>query len=95
MSDDDLSCIDGPDGCAGPVEWRTTPDRRDGRAFTRCDAHFELRLGEVERNLELTSDVAPRGSIRPTPVRAGMRTRDADQPNGPLRATRLEWQSRH
>jgi hypothetical protein len=57
MSDDDLSCIDGPDGCSGPVEWRTTPDRRDGKAFTRCDAHFDKRMDEVERNLELMSDV--------------------------------------
>lgn len=50
-------CIDGPDGCAGEVEWRTTPDRTDGRAFVRCEAHFALRLQSVERTLELTSPV--------------------------------------
>lgn len=54
-----LSCIDGPGGCAGPVEYHTTPDRRDGKAFARCTAHFEKRMTSVERNLELTSDVPP------------------------------------
>jgi hypothetical protein len=55
----DLTCIDGPKGCAGEVEWRTTPDRRDGKSFQRCQAHFDRRMASVQRNLELTSDVAP------------------------------------
>jgi hypothetical protein len=54
-----LTCLDGPANCAGPVEYVTTPDRRDGRAFPRCEFHFERRLDQAERNLELTSDVAP------------------------------------
>lgn len=55
-----LECLDGPKGCAGPVEFRTTPDRDDFRAFPRCEAHFEKRLKEAERTLELLSDVPPR-----------------------------------
>lgn len=56
---DDLRCLDGPDGCAGAVEYRTTPDRRDGRAFPRCAAHFEQRMESVQRNLELMSPARP------------------------------------
>jgi hypothetical protein len=55
----DLRCIDGPEGCSGPVEMHTTPDRRDGKSFARCEAHFERRMASVERNLELTSDTPP------------------------------------
>lgn len=57
MTDD--RCIDGPADCAGPVEYRTTPDRTDGKSFPRCEHHFDLRMASVQRNLELTSDVAP------------------------------------
>jgi hypothetical protein len=56
---DDLKCIDGPTDCAGPVEMRTTPDRTDFKHFPRCEHHFDVRMASVERNLELTSDVAP------------------------------------
>jgi hypothetical protein len=45
--------------CRGPVEYRTTPDREDGWAFPRCEAHFEARLVESERVLELRSQVPP------------------------------------
>lgn len=48
-----LSCIDGPANCAGPVEWRTTSDRRDGRHFARCEFHGDKRQAQAERNLEL------------------------------------------
>lgn len=54
-----LTCLDGPADCAGPVEYRTTPDRRDGKSFPRCEAHFERRLSSTERNLELMSDTPP------------------------------------
>lgn len=54
-----LVCIDGPEGCAGEVEWRTTPDRQDGKSFQRCEAHFDKRMESVERNLELTSPCRP------------------------------------
>lgn len=50
-----LNCLDGPQGCSGPVEYRTTPDREDGKHFPRCEAHFEKRLAAVQRNLELMS----------------------------------------
>lgn len=53
----DLTCLDGPDDCAGPVELRTTPDRRDGKHFPRCETHAEQRFAESERSLELMSDV--------------------------------------
>ena len=56
----DLKCLDGPADCAGPVEYRTTPDRTDGKAFPRCEHHFDLRMGSVERNLELQSRRASR-----------------------------------
>jgi hypothetical protein len=56
---DDLTCIDGPAGCAGPVEWRTTSDRTDGKHFRRCEAHGAAREAKAGRNLELQSDVAP------------------------------------
>jgi hypothetical protein len=52
-----LECLDGPEECGGEVEFRTTPDRDDFRAFPRCEVHFERRLGEAERTLELLSDV--------------------------------------
>lgn len=54
-----LKCIDGPEGCAGPVEWRTTPDRTDGKHFQRCEGHFDKRMESVERNLEFQSPSAP------------------------------------
>lgn len=59
MSATVLSCIDGPNDCAGAIEFRTTPDRQDGRGFPRCEHHFDLRMDSVERNLELQSDVPP------------------------------------
>ena len=59
MSRDKLRCLDGPHDCAGPVEYRTTPDRNDGKAFPRCARHFERRLESAEHTLELLSDVPP------------------------------------
>lgn len=66
-------CLDaGPDGltCSGPVEFRLSPDRDDLRAFPRCEYHWEVRLAEAERNLELLSDVPP---ARFDPAYAGER----------------------
>lgn len=56
---DSLVCMDGPEGCAGPVEMRTTPDREDFAHFPRCEAHFERRLLESEKVLELLSPTPP------------------------------------
>ena len=53
----DLRCLDRSprSECAGPVEYRVTPDRTDGKAFPRCEKHFEARLDSAERNMELLS----------------------------------------
>lgn len=60
-SAEQLKCMDArPDSpCKGDVEYRITPDRRDMRAFPRCEGHFERRLRDAEKNLELMSDVPP------------------------------------
>jgi hypothetical protein len=50
-----LTCLDGPTGCSGPVEFRLTPDRDDFKAFPRCEAHFNLRLIQASRTLDLLS----------------------------------------
>jgi len=42
------TCVDGPDGCAGTVEFRY-PLSPSGRPFPRCDRHWEARLNEQER----------------------------------------------
>jgi hypothetical protein len=56
----DLRCLDAGQGdCSGPVEFRTTPDREDFKSFPRCEAHFEKRLAESERTLELLSPSRP------------------------------------
>lgn len=57
MADDELRCINegGKTPCRGPVEWRVTPDRTDGKPFLRCEGHFEERMESVPRTLELTS----------------------------------------
>lgn len=53
----DLTCLDC--GTTDGVEYRTTPDRADGRAWPRCEACFRKRLAQAEHNLELLSDVPP------------------------------------
>jgi hypothetical protein len=58
LGNEDLKCLDGPEGCGGSVEWRTTPDRQDLKSFPRCYVHFDLRMAQVARNLELTSPIA-------------------------------------
>jgi hypothetical protein len=59
--DEPLECIDGPEGCGGDVEYRTTPDRSDFKAFLRCEVHFAERLERAERNMTEypDSDLAP------------------------------------
>ena len=54
---DDLRCLDC--GTGEGVEYRTTPDRSDGRAFPRCDPCFMKRLAEADRILPLLSDTPP------------------------------------
>lgn len=45
-----LDCLDGHgrDGCHGPVEYRH-PLTATGRAFPRCELHWERRLDEQVR----------------------------------------------
>ena len=59
QSTEDLSCLDGPADCAGPVEWRTTPDREDFKSFPRCEFHFARRLDAASANLEQLSPCPP------------------------------------
>lgn len=48
-----IECLDGPDGCSGPVEFRSM----DGyKAWPRCEKHFDERLKKQEHINELTSD---------------------------------------
>ena len=45
---DPLRCLEHSDDCSGAVEYRM-PLSSTGRAFPRCDHHWELRLVEQER----------------------------------------------
>lgn len=42
-----LECLDGPEDCAGAVEYRY-PLSGTGRSFVRCDAHWDKRLAVQE-----------------------------------------------
>lgn len=57
--DEPLECLDdyGDNECKGPVEYRC-PLSPSGRAFPRCEHHWELRL-DKEENMIPDSDVAP------------------------------------
>jgi len=54
-----LECLDGPEGCDGPVEYRTTPDRTDFRHFPRCEAHFQRRLDQAEETMRKYPTLQP------------------------------------
>ncbi|MGH3994723.1 MAG: hypothetical protein ACRDSN_19950 [Pseudonocardiaceae bacterium] len=45
-----LECVNDadPDGCAGPVEYRTALSG-SGESFPRCDKHWEIRLDTEQR----------------------------------------------
>lgn len=43
-------CLDGPQGCAGPVEYRL-PLSGTGKSFPRCNGHWRDRL-EFQRGLD-------------------------------------------
>jgi len=46
----ELRCLDcGKYG--DDVEWRTTPDRTDGKPFPRCEDCFEKRLDKAEETM--------------------------------------------
>jgi len=48
---DELTCIDGPQGCVGAVELRPSPPMGE-RSFARCEAHQERRWARFEGSLE-------------------------------------------
>jgi len=52
---DPQDCLEWAEGednsCSGPVEYRM-PLSGTGRAFPRCEHHWDLRLQERERELE-------------------------------------------
>ena len=42
-----LECLEGPEGCAGAVEYRPVPPRGE-RAFPRCELHSEQRWARYD-----------------------------------------------
>ena len=46
--DEPLECLEAGPDCSGPVEYRM-PLSGTGRAFPRCDAHWEKRLDTQEQ----------------------------------------------
>ena len=52
-----MRCLDC--GTDEGVEYRTTPDRSDGKSFPRCEPCFERRLASSGRTLELLSPCPP------------------------------------
>jgi hypothetical protein len=58
MSAPVLECLEAGPDCSGPVEYRI-PLSSTGRAFPRCDHHWELRLDEQERIQQRYPQTAP------------------------------------
>lgn len=59
MDNDALECLDDHHGnCRGPIEYRM-PLSGTGRAFPRCDRHWDLRLAEQDRINERYPAFAP------------------------------------
>lgn len=56
--DETPDCLDGPEGCDGPVEFRMALSAT-GRSFPRCDHHWQLRLIEQERITRTYPEQAP------------------------------------
>ncbi|HTE67056.1 MAG TPA: hypothetical protein VK736_12475 [Candidatus Binatia bacterium] len=46
----DPECINGPEGCAGTVEYRM-PLSGTGQPYPRCDSHWDARL-QMEEQLQ-------------------------------------------
>jgi hypothetical protein len=70
-----IECLQHGEDCTGTVEYRM-PLSGTGRAFPRCDRHWELRLQEQERiNSRYGGDVAPSDF---DPAYAGERWSDDD-----------------
>jgi hypothetical protein len=56
-----LTCLDASDACSGDVEYRT-PLSGTGRAFPRCQAHWDRRLIIQDR---ITQRYAPNSAVPP------------------------------
>lgn len=46
-AEEDLECLDGPEGCEGNVEYRMALSAT-GRSFPRCDKHWSIRLDKQD-----------------------------------------------
>jgi len=55
-----IECLDGPEGCSGTVEYRY-PLTATGKAFPRCDRHWDERLTAHEAHTQRYPDspIAP------------------------------------
>lgn len=54
-----LECLDGPQGCEGPVEYRYALSAT-GVSYPRCDRHWAERVEEQERITARYPQTAPR-----------------------------------
>lgn len=60
MDQEQLECLDGPEGCNGDVAYRM-PLSGTGRSFPRCEKHWDERLERQEEiNRKYGGDVPPR-----------------------------------
>lgn len=57
-TDEPLRCLEHSDDCQGTVEYRM-PLSGTGRAFPRCDYHWELRLDRQQSLNEYNSPTPP------------------------------------
>lgn len=57
MYQDDLECVNGPEGCEGEVQYRSPSGK--SKPLPRCDKHFDERCEREKAILELESDVPP------------------------------------
>ena len=55
-----LMCMNGPEGCRGPVKYRM-PLSGTGESFPRCDGHWETRLDLEDELRERYPVHAPAG----------------------------------
>jgi len=53
-----IECLDGPQGCEGETEYRM-PLSGTGRAFPRCEAHWEARLEQQAQINQRYPTMAP------------------------------------
>lgn len=60
-----LTCLDGPEGCSGSVQYRVTPGRfalvGDHKSFPRCERHYEAAAKRDEETMRRYPPTPPRG----------------------------------